>query len=261
MDVGMTEMITQDDINNAKAVFSLQSELMEYLLLKIMHSLQEPIGSLTLKIALDKWGFNVGTATIGRSLKIMDSYGYTYQVANKGRMLTDMGVQKVQHMQNLVTERNLGLKIVEASKARKDNISDLIDLMVARKTIECQAIRLAAAKAEEKDLKEINWALMQHRMIVDRKLSPAGAGLDFHIMIVRASKNRFMEAVVKLLAYEERNIEFKTLKLSTFAHAAAYVDKHREIFDALMARDADNAERLMSEHFDNMIDTLILDLK
>ena len=120
---------------------------------------------------------------------------------------------------------------------------------------------MAAINADEKDLKEINWALVQHKKTVDLEKHPGGAGLDFHILIVRASKNRFMEATVKLLAYEERNIEYKTLKLSTYAHAAAYVDVHRQIMDALLARDADLAEKLMHDHFEEMINSLFMDLQ
>lgn len=70
-----------------------------------------------------------------------------------------------------------------------------------------------------------------------------------------------MEATVKLLAYEERNIEYKTLKLSTYAHAAAYVDVHRQIMDALLARDADLAEKLMHDIFEEMINSLFMDLQ
>ena len=105
MELTMTDMMNMDNIDSLKSVFPLQSELLEYLLLKTMYNREEPIGSLTLKITLDELGLNVGTATIGRCLKIMDSHGYTYQVANKGRMLTELGVQKAEHMQNMVMER------------------------------------------------------------------------------------------------------------------------------------------------------------
>ena len=121
-------------------------------------------------------------------------------------------------------------------------------------------MRLAAEKATEEDLKEIEWALDQHRKIVNRKLCPAGAGLDFHIMVVHASKNKFMEAVVRLLTFEERNIEFESAQISTFAHATTYVDVHQRILDALIAKDADKAEQLMYEHFDDIIAVLTQDL-
>lgn len=261
MESVLTDGLDIKSVEELKAIFPIQSELMEYLLIKIMASNQEPMGSMTFKIILDRLNFKVGTATIGRCLKILDSHGYTYQVSNKGRMLTDLGVQKMHHMERQVMEHSLGQGIVEASKIRQNDINDLINLMVARRTIECQAIRMAAINADEKDLKEINWALVQHKKTVDLEKHPGGAGLDFHILIVRASKNRFMEATVKLLAYEERNIEYKTLKLSTYAHAAAYVDVHRQIMDALLARDADLAEKLMRDHFEEMINSLFMDLQ
>ena len=260
MEARVTQCLTSEQVEQLKEQFPIQSELIDYLLFKLMENRKEPIGSLALKLELEKLGLNVGSATIGRSLKIMDSHGYTYQVANKGRMLTDIGIQKIQHLDIDLIEQRLSQNIIKASKAKRNNINDLIDLMIVRKNIECQAVRLAAEKATKEDIKEIEWALSQHRVIVGRKLSPSGAGLDFHIMVVRASKNRFMEAVVKLLSFEERNLEFKTMQLSTTAHATTYVDVHQKVFDAIVERDADLAEKLMREHFDDMINTLSSDL-
>ena len=248
------------DIDTLKEAFPIQSELTDYLIMKLMEGRGEPGGCMALKLELDELNYITSSATIGRSQKIMDSHGYTYQVANKGRMLTDMGIQKIEHLDHELTERQLSRDIIVTSKAKSDSISELLDLMQARKIIECQAVRFAAEKATEDDLREIKWALDQHRKIVDRKLSTAGAGLDFHIMVVHAAKNKFMGAIVRLLTFEERNLEFETAQLSTFAHAAAYVDVHQAIFDALTEKDADKAEKLMCEHFEDMINVLTQDL-
>ena len=84
MEARVTQCLTSEQVEQLKEQFPIQSELIDYLLFKLMENRKEPIGSLALKLELEQLGLNVGSATIGRSLKIMDSHGYTYQVANKG---------------------------------------------------------------------------------------------------------------------------------------------------------------------------------
>lgn len=67
----------------------------------------EPTGSWTFKEMFEQAGLTVGTAAIGRNLKMMDSHGYTVQVANKGRVLTDLGLEKASQNQAMYTALNL----------------------------------------------------------------------------------------------------------------------------------------------------------
>ena len=66
MESVLTDGLDIKSVEELKAIFPIQSELMEYLLIKIMASNQEPMGSMTFKIILDRLNFKVGTATIGR---------------------------------------------------------------------------------------------------------------------------------------------------------------------------------------------------
>src|SRR5690625_5055071 len=66
-------------------------EMTEFLLLKNLAKSEEPLGSWILRVLLEMQGIDLGTATIGRHLKNMDSKQYTKLVGNKGRVITSKG--------------------------------------------------------------------------------------------------------------------------------------------------------------------------
>jgi DNA-binding FadR family transcriptional regulator len=156
-----------------------------------------------------------------------------------------------------VAESHLSASIIEA--ARPNDLDELIEVLRARRAIEHEAAKLAALRATTEDLKEISWALSQHRQVVIRGLDPSGAGLDFHITVANASKNHFMSSMIKLLTYEERFIEQRIEVLSTLELASENVDMHEQILQALINRDSELASKLMEDHLQHLIDLVQLD--
>ena len=57
MESVLTDGLDIKSVEELKAIFPIQSELMEYLLIKIMASNQEPMGSMTFKIILGRLNF------------------------------------------------------------------------------------------------------------------------------------------------------------------------------------------------------------
>ena len=92
-------------LEELKELFPIQSDLIDYLILTFLLQKNEPTGSWTFKEMFEQAGLTVGTATIGRNLKMMDSHGYTVQVANKGRVLTDLGLEKASHLRAQAAEQ------------------------------------------------------------------------------------------------------------------------------------------------------------
>ena len=62
-------------LDELKEVFPIQSDLIDYMIFMCLLQKNEPTGSWTLKELFDQAGLKVGTATIGRNLKMMDSQG------------------------------------------------------------------------------------------------------------------------------------------------------------------------------------------
>jgi GntR family transcriptional regulator, transcriptional repressor for pyruvate dehydrogenase complex len=121
----------------------------------------------------------------------------------------------------------------------------------ARIAIECEAIRLACERADTNDLALIKEALCQ----IPRQLADADRGGDtdfqFHTMIVRAAHSpvilfvyEALEALLKRSHHERRAAVFH---LPGFM--ATMGQAHQRLYEAIVARDADGAEREMRQHF------------
>lgn len=124
-------------------------------------------------------------------------------------------------------------------------------ILEARIAIECEAIRLACQRATAQDLSIIERALAEiPRGVTDPELG-AQTDFEFHTAIVRASHSE-----VLLLLYE--SLEALLRRSHQERRQAAYNDAsfldtlgpaHRALYDAVVARDSEEAESQMRRHF------------
>ncbi|MCB7089752.1 FCD domain-containing protein [Enterocloster bolteae] len=247
----MSNVLFMHDMKKIEKCFSARGDLLEYIIMDIILQYNDVVGSWTLKNELDILEIHVGTATIGRVLKILDNKGFTVPVSNKGRALTKQGIDEVLKTRSRIQKSVLSNDIVDSVEIT--HFDDLIEVLSTRLIIEREATRLAVQNATQEDFKQMSDALEQHRMLLSNELDDSRAGLDFHIYIVDAAKNKFMSAVARLLAYEEHQIEAKVPSLSAKKHAMEYVNVHQELLEAIQDRDEERATRLMEEHLNQII--------
>lgn len=250
----MDKFLCAESIHKLESFFPSRSELLDYLIMEIIRREDSIVGSLTLKIELDKLNVVVATATIGRSLKMLDAKGWTRSVSNKGRMLTAEGRAALAALNNRIERSMLSDEIVDSVEI--NHFDDLVNVLQARRIIEREAARLAAENATQEDFAGMQQMLEQHRMLLEKKLDDSRAGLDFHTLVVDAGKNRFLGAVERLLAYEEHRIESNFESLSVRNHALEYIGVHQELLNLLKERNADAACRLMEEHISAIIESV-----
>lgn len=133
--------------------------------------------------------------------------------------------------------------------APEPNILD--DVLQARIAIECQAIRLACARASERDLQAIAALLDTLVDSLDDPERGGGADYAFHLAIVRASGSgalmKIYEAISPLLM--RSHVERRRDTFREPAITSGLVDAHRQVFLALAERNPDEAERRLREHF------------
>jgi DNA-binding FadR family transcriptional regulator len=127
----------------------------------------------------------------------------------------------------------------------------LDDVMQARMAIECQAIRLACSRANEPDLARIGHWL---GVLIDTLGDPdAGGRADFmfHQSIVAASHSRSLTTLYGALAELLRRSHVERRK-TTYKHPTIIgnlVKAHREVFLSIVAKDPDQADLRLREHF------------
>lgn len=235
--------------------FKSQEEMMFFLLLSEIQKQEEPLGSWSLNALLAKQGICVSTATIGRYLKMMDSNGLTIRKSNQGRIITEKGKNWLHSItENLARtevhdEASIGLRVNE--------YTDLLDLIQARKTIEMETVRLAAANATQDELRKLRQSVSLYYRDVAENKSHDESAYNFHTIIAEMSRNKYFKYLLDILIFEEQKMEERMDKLVTKERGNVYVVQHDDIVAALELRDAVLAQQQMGTH----IDTIFSDVK
>jgi DNA-binding FadR family transcriptional regulator len=125
------------------------------------------------------------------------------------------------------------------------------DVMQARIGIECQAIRLACHRATTFDFERLGQALQQIEATIDDPIKGSLADFEFHAALVRASKSDTLAslytAMASLLMRSHRDRRaLVEVDASIKQHLMA---DHRRIFEAIAARNEDDADRVLRNHF------------
>ena len=227
-------------------VFKTRADLMMYLIARSIAQTDGPVGSWSLKNDLDSCGVECSTATIGRYLKLLDSKDYTQQRSNQGRVLTPAGRAWLDRQENRVTRAKIRDDVSRTMHVNE--YTEMVDLVRMRKLIEVEAARLAAQNADEEDIKRLEETLELHHQYVRENEDPVDPALDFHLAVTRAGHNKFMLAVLSLLALEEKQIEATIEELRTREMGSVYVVEHDQIAKAIREHDSERAAKLMEDH-------------
>ncbi|MEH7387797.1 FCD domain-containing protein, partial [Bacillus sp. JJ1521] len=139
------------------------------------------------------------------------------------------------------------------SKADQDH------LLEVRRIIEIQTVRLAAMRANEQDLSDMKKALerMNNADTPDEEYN--FSDLKFHVLIARASKNPILESFMN--AIQPLILEAIKLTQNHQQRPETTSNFHANIYESIVLRDADLAEKCMREHLvatEKMIQSLKL---
>ncbi|MCC2654384.1 MAG: GntR family transcriptional regulator, partial [Microvirga sp.] len=130
--------------------------------------------------------------------------------------------------------------------------SDVVDdVMQARIAIECQAVRLAAERATVSDFERLQQALARIVETIDDPDGGSAADFDFHRAVVNAGKSETLIVLHNSLSgILMRSHRGRRELLQVFDSMKTYlIEDHRRIFDAIVGRDPEHAEKVLREHF------------
>jgi GntR family transcriptional repressor for pyruvate dehydrogenase complex len=139
-------------------------------------------------------------------------------------------------------------------KPVRDSLNDLVrlgraslsHLTEARLIIEPEAASLAAARATLKDIADLEDVILSFQKRINEGAAPDPADLQFHVYIAQASKNPVILVVMRSLM----DLLFHSIAAYLLDHRRSdlILTQHREILDAIKARNSDKARHLMLEH-------------
>jgi GntR family transcriptional repressor for pyruvate dehydrogenase complex len=119
------------------------------------------------------------------------------------------------------------------------------ELLEALQAIEPRTTAMAAARASDAQLVELERLVDHSRELLDEPAGFTRAGVDFHQAIADASGNRALRASLGAL----RGTQLEQLSpLTTRPIAELVVHSHAAILEAITAHDAPQASRRMADH-------------
>ena len=125
----------------------------------------------------------------------------------------------------------------------------LRDLQDLRRVVEPAAMRMAAIRATPQDIAEVELAYAGMRRAVDEGGDYVAHDLRFHQGLLRASRNRMLVQMSKALgALLRTSFEISSRRKNG---PRISLPMHREVLDAVIARDPDRAEKAIQQLIDS----------
>lgn len=124
--------------------------------------------------------------------------------------------------------------------------SDVRSIYDVRAALEGLLAREASRRLTEQELSELHRHIERMSLLHDHEDEVVKIGREFHGLIESAAGNRWCLLLLQQLrGHIDR---YRTLSTRTRGRATEAVTEHQAIYEALAARDADAAERVMREH-------------
>lgn len=222
----------------------------EIVILELIRSAPEPIGSWYIVNYLNEKGIRVSSATVGRVLNKLENQGYLQKEKFKGRVITEKGYQVIRYNQGLkemTSEQNKIVELIDPTQR-----SNLINILNARLAIEPQLAEIAAIKAGTEDhqkmlecLQAVEQNNSQHKWVADDSMS-------FHTAIAAATKNPILESFSRQLSI----LMMQDMTFQLIMHQKDSEDElegHRGIYNAISDGDGPRAGEAMRRHIENLI--------
>jgi GntR family transcriptional regulator, transcriptional repressor for pyruvate dehydrogenase complex len=128
--------------------------------------------------------------------------------------------------------------------------ASLMDLLEVRLGLECNAVALAARRATEEDVREIEKSVREMAAAVGEGSLGSGADISFHMAIAYATKNvvqiHIMKSLYDLLFYGIReNLQHLYTEPMNLSKV---LQQHTDILNAIRERDPEEAYAAMKRH-------------
>ena len=124
--------------------------------------------------------------------------------------------------------------------------ADYRDVMEFRIVFESEVARLAAERADARDIEQLEACIERMRQAVGDMEVFAKADTEFHLRAAEASKNQFMYRIAEISQNAYNKMLYTALRVGTQTYEGAILG-HERICKAIAEKDGDSAERIMRE--------------
>ncbi|MFV0300062.1 MAG: FadR/GntR family transcriptional regulator [Paracoccus sp. (in: a-proteobacteria)] len=131
------------------------------------------------------------------------------------------------------------------------DVAGLMRCMEARLAVEPAAARFAAFRATPDDLARIDAALFELEQLMRARQSPNEVDFAFHMAVARASGNEIFARMLEVARKQMLaaiGVAQSLTRIGSDARIEAVIHEHRQIAEAIRARDGEGAALLMGYH-------------
>jgi GntR family uxuAB operon transcriptional repressor len=182
--------------------------------------------------------FGVARGTVREALKQLEEWGFVRRRAGSGTYVT-------------YSEPDETRSIVETTRP--------LELVDARLAVEPHMVRLAVLHATEFDLTKAEAHLHEMEACGGDATVFADADERFHLALAHCAHNVLITWMMAKMQEVRSHAQWARMRTITLEPGiiAAYNRQHRAIIDAIRARNADAASRLMREHLETARQSLM----
>lgn len=148
-----------------------------------------------------------------------------------------------------------GVYVIEKAEEALNQIDvSAFELTQARALVEGEAAALAAASITEEELERLHESLVA----MERGINAEQADREFHSIISKATRNNAILYAVENFWHLRENKDNVREAYSNVcsSNTSKRIDEHRDIYNALKAKDPQRARLAMHEHFNRLINAL-----
>jgi len=175
--------------------------------------------------------FRVSRSSVREALRSLESQGFIESRQGDGTYIASQPVE------------SLVRPLASVILTEKD---DQMELFEMRRMIEPDLAYLAAERASEEEIAMMEKVLALQQEQIDRGDFGTDVDRNFHYIMARAARNkallRITDNIIDLLA------ESREQYLQVEGRPQRSIMRHREVLEAIRARDPERAERCMLEH-------------
>ncbi|NLW58756.1 MAG: GntR family transcriptional regulator [Firmicutes bacterium] len=131
------------------------------------------------------------------------------------------------------------------------SMKDVVEVFEIRGALEGLAAALAAERITDEELEELQRQLVKSSELIEQADLNGMVEVDtgFHQILYQASRNQRLAQIINNL--RDQIQRFRQTSLSYPGRMKSALEEHREIVDAISARDPELARRLAQEHIEN----------
>jgi GntR family transcriptional repressor for pyruvate dehydrogenase complex len=181
--------------------------------------------------------FGVSRGSIRDALRTLETIGLVETRHGQGTFPLELSVDR------------LVAPLASVMSYRADLQDELLDV---RRMFEPAVARVAALRASEEDLADLQRILDAQRQKLKSGQSAIAEDTAFHAILARSTRNRVVMSIMATL--NDLLVESRTQSLLQTGRPARSVEGHEAVVAALRRRDAEGASQAMYSHIDQIAD-------